>query len=296
MLKNKSSDFHATLNHHVNKMTVNDSSEEPFIPENIIVHLGSPDQPTENLKIPFPEYIKNVASNTLYPTWPESAIRANIYAQISFALNRIYTDWYRSRGYDFDITNNPQYDQAFKLDSEVFGNISQTVDEIFNSYVIRQGIIKPIFTAYCDGSSSKCEGLSQWDTVSLAQKGYNPLEILKNYYGNNVHLVTNVPVGKSFASYPLYPLQLGDYGNNVSNIQYELNRIHGNYPSIPQITEEDGVFGASTEAAVKQFQRVFDMPETGVIDNGTWYKIKYVYDSIKDISQLRMEGNDLQLF
>lgn len=291
MLENKNSDSHVSLNDRNNKMAINNNLDEPFIPENITIHLGAPDQSAENIKIPFPEYIKNVASNTLYPTWPESAIRANIYAQISFALNRIYTNWYRSRGYDFDITNNPQYDQPFKPDSELFGNISQTVDEIFNSYVIRQGIIKPIFTAYCDGSGSKCEGLSQWDAVFLAEKGYNPLEILKSYYGNNVHLVTNVPVGTNFASYPLYPLQLGDYGLNVSDIQHDLNRIHEKYPSIPMIIEEDGVFGTDTESAVRQFQKVFDMTETGVIDNGTWYKIKYIYDSLKDYLSLqdRME-------
>ena len=220
----------------------------PFIPEQITVHLGDPDEPAENVTVSFPSYIKNVASSEIYPTWPESAIRANIYAQISFALNRIYTEWYRSRGYDFDITNSINYDQTYIPERDIYENISVIVDEIFNSYVAHPGNVEPLLTAYCDGRTSICSGLQQWDTVKLALDGYNPLEILKYYYGDDIAIVENVPVGTNFESYPLYPLKIGSFGRDVSIIQHELNRISRNYPSIPQITSDsDGIFGAQTD-------------------------------------------------
>ncbi len=181
----------------------------PYIPETITVHLGLPDQPAENVTVNFSDYIKNVASSEIYPTWPESAIRANIYAQISYALNRVYTEWYRSKGYDFDITNTTQYDQYFVKDREVFKNISRIVDEIFNNYVVREGSVSPLFTAYCNGTTSRCDGLSQWGTVTLAEQGYTPLEILQFYYGDDIAIIENAPIRPNVESYPGFPLKLG---------------------------------------------------------------------------------------
>jgi len=272
-------------------MAIISRPNEPFIPEQITVHLGEPDAPAENITVSFPDYIKNVASSEIYPTWPESAIRANIYAQITFALNRIYTEWYRSRGYNFDITNSTKYDQSFVPNREVFENIAQIVDEIFNSYVARQGNIEPIFSAYCDGRETTCEGLSQWGTVPLAQQGMTPYEILQNYYGDDINIIRDVPVNANFESYPLYPLRLGSFGQDVSIIQNELNRISQNYPSIPKIVnDQPGVFGAETEAAVKQFQQIFNLTVDGVVGNSTWYKIKYIYNAVKGLGELVSEG------
>lgn len=280
------------FNHDIKKMVIISRPDEPFIPEDITVHLGLPDQAAENVTLPFPTYIKRVASSEVYPTWPESAIRANIYAQISFALNRVFTEWYRSRGYDFDITNTTQFDQSFNPNGEIFENISKIVDEIFNSYVVRQGSIEPLFTAYCDGDKTKCEGLLQWDTVTLANQGMTPYQILQNYYGDDLNIITNVPVGTNFESYPLYPLRLGSFGQDVSIIQNELNRISQNYPAIPKITNESGIFGATTEAAVKQFQKIFNLVEDGIVGSATWYKIKYIFNAVKGLGELESEGLD----
>ena len=174
----------------------------PVIPERITVHLGRPEESARNVEVPFSDYIKNVASSEIYPTWPENAIRANIYAQISYALNRVYTEWYRSRGYDFDITNSTQYDQAYVPERNIFENISQIVDEIFNNYVRRQGSVEPYFTQYCNGTTSTCAGLSQWGTVELANQGYLPYEILRYYYGDDIDIVRNAPVQNVEESYP----------------------------------------------------------------------------------------------
>jgi len=263
---------------------------EPFIPENIIVHLGRPDEPAKNVTVSFPAYIKNVASSELYPTWPESAIRANIYAQITFALNRIFTEWYRVRGYDFDITSSTQFDQSYVPGRGIFENISLIVDEIFNSFVARQGTIEPAFTTYCDGMSSMCDGLLQWGTVSLAESGYSPYEILQYYYGDDIDIIRDVPVNANFESYPLYPLRLGSFGRDVSIIQFQLNRISENYPSIPLIEDLNGIFGAETEAAVKKFQEIFNLTPDGVVGSATWYKIKYIYNAVKGLNELISEG------
>jgi len=272
-------------------MVIISRPDQPFIPEQIKVHLGNPNEAAESVTVSFPTYIKNVASSEIYPTWPESAIRANIYAQISFALNRIFTEWYRNRGYDFDITNSKQLDQAFIPGRAIFENISQIVDEIFNSYIVRRGRIEPIYASYCDGVNTNCNGLLQWGTVSLAENGYSPYEILQYYYGENIDIVTNAPINANFESYPLYPLQLGSFGQDVSIIQNELNRISINYPSIPKITQDsNGVFGAQTEAAVKQFQKIFNLIEDGIIGSATWYKIKYIYNSVKGLNELVSEG------
>ena len=168
----------------------------PIIPEQITVHLGTPESTAENVTVPFTDYIKNVASSEIYPTWPESALRANIYAIITFALNRIYTEWYRSRGYNFDITNSTQFDQAFVKNRDYFENISRIVDEIFNDYIVRQNDIQPLFSRFCNGTTSKCDGLSQWGSVTLAESGYTPFRILQNYYGDDIRLVENAPVAE----------------------------------------------------------------------------------------------------
>jgi len=266
----------------------------PVIPENITVHLGAPDSNAENVTVPFADYIKNVASSEIYPTWPENALRANILAIISFALNRIYTEWYPSRGYDFDITNTTQFDQAFVKDREIFENISYIVDDIFNDYVIRQGSVQPLFTAFCNGTTSQCEGLSQWGSVSLAEQGFTPFGILQNYYGEDIGIVENAPVANITESYPGVPLSLGDAGNNVRIIQVQLNRIAQNYPAIPKIENSNGIFGSDTEAAVRKFQEIFNLTQTGEVDKSTWYTIKRYYNGVKGLAELATEGITLE--
>ena len=247
----------------------------PVIPQQITVHLGAPgDSTARNVTVPFIDYIKNVASSEIYPTWPEDALRANIYAIISFALNRIYTEWYPSRGYNFDITNTTQYDQAFVPDRDIFENISRIVDDIFNDYVVRQGNIEPLFTQFCNGTTSTCAGLSQWGTVSLANEGLTPFRILQNYYGDNIGIVENAPIVNLEESYPGEPLKLGDSGNNVKIIQTELNRIARNYPAIPKIAEENGIFGVDTENAVKKFQEIFNLEQTGTVNKSYCVAVK----------------------
>ncbi len=266
----------------------------PVIPQNITVHLGSPGSTAQNVTVPFADYIKNVASSEIYPTWPESALRANIYAITTFALNRIYTEWYPSRGYDFDITNSTQFDQAFSPDREVFENISLIVDDIFNDYVVRQGFIQPLFTAFCNGTTSTCEGLSQWGTVPLAEEGLTPFEILTRFYGNDIGIVENAPVAFTEESYPGAPLRIGSAGNNVRTIQVQLNRIGKNYPAIPDIADPDGIFGTDTEAAVRKFQEIFNLNQTGEVDKSTWYSIKRYYAGVKGLAELAAEGITLE--
>ncbi len=266
----------------------------PIIPETITVHLGPPGSQAQNVTVPFVDYVKNVASSEIYPTWPEEALRANIYAIVTFALNRVYTEWYPSRGYNFDITNSTQFDQAFVPDREVFENISYIVDDIFNDYVVRQGNIQPLFTAFCNGTTSTCQGLSQWGTVSLAEQGRTPYEILQNYYGNDIGIVENAPVGFTEESYPGVPLRVGSAGNNVRIIQVQLNRIGRNYPAIPDIPAENGIFTLETEAAVRKFQEIFNLPITGEVDKSTWYSIKRYYTGVKKLSELAAEGISLE--
>lgn len=259
----------------------------PYIPEYITVHLGTPSSNARNVKVLFPDYIKNVASSEIYPTWPENAIRANIYAQISYALNRVYTEYYRSRGYNFDITNSTQYDQSYVPGRDIFENISRIVDEIFNDYVVKQGQVQPYFTQYCANS---CQGLSQWGTVTLANRGYTPYRILQNYYGNDINIVQDAPVRTNVESYPGTPLRLGSSNEEVREIQRELNRIGLNYPSIPKIPDPSGVFEATTQNAVRQFQKIFNLAQDGIVGKQTWYKIKYIYNGIKGLSELYSEG------
>lgn len=262
----------------------------PTIPSEITVHLGRPDEAAKTVTVPFIEYIKNVASNEIYPTWPTDAIKANVLAQISFALNRIYNEWYPSQGYNFDITSSPIYDQTFKENSQFFENISLIVDDIFNNYIVRNGQIQPLFAQYCDGKNTICDGLSQWGSVDQAILGKNPLEILKHYYGNDIKIIYNAPVEANIMSYPGFPISLGSAGNFVKIIKTQLNRIGNNYPAIPPITNENQFFTVETEAAVRKFQNIFNLQETGIVDKATWYKIKYIYNAVKRISDLYSEG------
>lgn len=262
----------------------------PFIPETITVHLGTPDSNAPNVTVDFPSYIKNVASSEIFPTWPENSLRANIYAITTFALNRIYTEWYRSRGYDFDITSTTQYDQKFINGREYFENISYLVEELFNDYVRRQGSIEPLFTAFCNGTTTTCDGLSQWGTVTLANRGMTPFEILQYYYGNDIEIVKDAPIRTALPSYLGVELSLGIEGNEVKSLQRYLNRISRNYPAIPKIPEIDGIFGVATENAVKKFQEIFGLEETGVVNLSTWNKITYIYTSVKRIAELDSEG------
>ena len=262
----------------------------PVIPEFITVHLGAPDSDAPNVTVPFVDYIKNVASSEIFPTWPESAIRANIYAQISFALNRIYTDYYRSRGYDFDITNSIGIDQSFVNGRDIFENISQIVDEIFNDYIVMSNSIEPFFAAYCDGRELRCQGLEQWGTVSLAEQGYTPFEILQYYYGDDIQLIRNAPVGGRIQTWDGRTLGVGDLGNAVQQVQLRLNRISKNFPSIPKIYPVDGVFGEETENAVLEYQRAFDLNPDGLVGKETWYSIQRTFNAVKRLNDLASEG------
>lgn len=262
----------------------------PIVPNNITVHLGAPDEAARDITIPFTDYISNVASSELYPTWPRNALVANIYAIISFTMNRIYNEWYRSKGYNFDITSSPIYDQTYTPNRSTYENIDDIVSEIFNNYVVKSSQIQPYFTTYCDGRVTTCNGLSQWGSVTLANQGKTPLEILKNYYGNDISIKYDAPVGDTTSGFPGYNIGLGNAGNPVLAIQRDLRRIRQNYPAIPDITNTVGIYDEETVEAVKKFQQIFDLPVTGVVDKGTWYKIKYVYTSVKKLSDLYSEG------
>ena len=262
----------------------------PVVPNNITVHLGKPAEAARNITIPFTDYIANVASSELYPTWPKNALIANIYTIISFALNRIYNEWYPSKGYQFDITSSPSFDQTFIENRSTYENIDTIVEEIFNNYVVKKNQVQPYFTTYCDGRVKTCDGLSQWGSVSLASQGKTPLEILKYYYGNDITIKYDAQVGEDASTYPGFDLTLGSFGNPVLEMQRDLRRIRQNYPAIPDIKTTLGIYDQETQEAVKKFQSIFTLPVTGVIDKGTWYKIKYVYTSVKKLSDLYSEG------
>lgn len=264
------------------------------IPESITVHLGPPDSNAENVTLSFPDYIKNVASSEIYPTWPESAIRANIYAQISFALNRVFTGFYRAQGYDFDITNSTARDQSFVNGRDIFENISQIVDDIFNSYLRRPGNIEPLFAVYCDGIEVTCNGLSQWGTVGLAEEGRTPYEILTYYYGNNLEIVSDVPVADISNLVPEFPLREGSTGRDVAQLQVRLNRVASNYPAIPKIYPPDAIFGPETTEAVRAFQRIFNLTEDGIVGSATWYRLQYIYNAVKRLAEINSEGLTLE--
>lgn len=263
------------------------------IPNPITVHLGSPGASASNVQVSFPDYVKNVASSEIYPTWPDASVRANIYAIITFALNRVFTEWYRSRGYSFDITNNTAYDQYFVYGRNIYESISLIVDEIFNEFVRRQGQTAPYFTSFCNGTTATCAGMSQWGTVTLANQGLTPLQILRSYYPKDVEIAeTNIITG-ILSSYPGTVLKLGSRGLDVQTIQTYLGRIRRNYPAIPAITDEAGVFGESTRAAVARFQSIFNLTSDGIVGKSTWNKLSYLYASVTKLAELNSEGTSL---
>ena len=263
------------------------------IPNPITVHLGGPNTSASDVQVSFPDYVKNVASSEVYPTWPYASLRANIYAIITFALNRIYTEWYRSRGYNFDITNSTAYDQYFVYGRNIYESIGRIVDDIFNEYVRRQGQTAPYFTSFCNGTTATCAGLSQWGTVTLANQGLNPLQILRSYYPNDVEIAeTNIITG-ILSSYPGTALKVGSTGLDVQTIQTYLQRIRRNYPAIPAITDEAGVFGESTRAAVAKFQSIFNLVSDGLVGKATWNKLSYLYTSVTRLAELDSEGTSL---
>ena len=261
----------------------------PFVPQRITVHLGSPSSNAANVTVPFSDYVKNVASSEIYPTWDESALRANILAIVSFALNRVYTEFYRSRGYDFDITNSTAFDQAFVNGRSYFENISRLVDELFNDYLRRPGFVEPLAAKFCNGTTVTCEGLSQWGSQNLAQQGYSSDQILRSYYGD-IETVVNAPIRGIASSYPGTPLKRGSTGPSVVVLQVSLNRIAQNYPAIPKIPAVDGVFGSRTEAAVVAFQRIFNLTSDGIVGPATWYEIVRLYTAVTELSELRSQG------
>ena len=261
----------------------------PIIPETITVHLGKPAASAQNVTVSFRKYIANVASSEVYPTWPEQALRANIHAQISLALNRIFTEWYPSKGYNFNITNSTSYDQYYVHGREIFEPMERITDDIFNTYVRRQGTIEPYYTEYCDGKTVSCPGMKQWGTVDRANEGKNALQILRYYYGNDIEIVRTNNIQGIPQSYPGTALRRGDTGEAVRIIQRQLTRIAKNYPAFGN-PGTDGVFGAATEASVKAFQKHFNLTADGVVGRSTWYKISYIYVSVKKLAELTSEG------
>ncbi len=256
-----------------------------IIPEYIIVHDGVPSDSTAgNYYVRYRDYIKNVVSSEIYATWPENAIYANTLAIMSFTLNRVYTEWYRSKGYNFTITSSTAYDQKWIYGRNIYANVDRLVDSIFANYLSRPGVRQPIFTSYCDGKNVTCNGLSQWGSKYLGDEGYTPIEIIRYYYGSDMYINTAVAVSGVPSSWPGYNLSVGASGGKVLQIQQQLNRIAQNYPAIPRITA-DGIYGPRTADAVRVFQRVFNLPQSGIVDYPTWYKISEVYVGVSRIAE-----------
>ncbi len=268
---------------------------EVIIPTYITVHLGRPDSNAENITVPFLYYLKNVASSEIYPTWPVEALKANIWAQTSLALNRIYTEWYPSQGYDFDITNSTAFDQAFVKDRNIFDSISEIVNETFNEYIQKSNYQEPYYAEYCDGKIASCPGMKQWGTLSLANQGYSALEILRYYYGNDTRIRESNNIQDVQASYPGI-LRIGSSGQEVFEMQEFLNAIAVNYPIIPVIFPVNGVFKENTEAAVRAFQRQFNLNVDGVVGKATWYKISYIYAAVRKLAELGSIGRIEDLY
>ena len=255
------------------------------IPEYIIVHDGVPsDSTATNYWVRYRDYIKNVASCEIYATWPESAIYANILAIMSFTLNRVFTEWYRNQGYDFTITSSTAYDQKWIYGRNIFENIDYLVDEIFANYLSRPGVLQPILTSYCDGQRVTCQGLSQWGSKYLGDQGYSAIEIIRYYYGNDMYINTATAISGVPSSYPGYALGIGASGDKVRQLQTQINRIARNYPAIPTVTA-DGIYGPETAEAVRVFQGVFNLPQTGVTDYATWYEISEIYVGVSRIAE-----------
>ena len=263
--------------------------DKVIIPKNITVHLGKPAASARNVTVSFRDYIANVASSEVYPTWPEQALRANIHCQISLALNRIYTEWYPSKGYTFNITNSTSYDQYYVHGRTVFDVMVRITDDIFNTYLRKRGTVNPYYSEYCDGKSVTCPGLKQWGTVTLANQGRTALQILRYYYGSDIEIVRTNNIQSIPQSYPGSPIRQGDSGTAVFTLQRQLNRITKDYPFLGKLTV-DGVFGAKMTATVRAFQKQFNLTADGVVGRQTWYKISYIYVSVKDLAELTSEG------
>jgi hypothetical protein len=259
---------------------------EPVIPEFIVVHDGVPSNASaQNFYVPFKDYIKNVASCEIYSTWPVETLEANILAIISFTLNRVYTEWYRGKGYDFTITNSTAYDQAFVYGRNIFSEISEIVDYLFTTYITKPNIRQPLFAQYCNGNTVTCPGwLSQWGSKALGDQGYDAVQILRQYYGSDIYLAAATTVSGVPSSYPGTALQLGSEGMSVRTIQEQLNAISDNYPAIQKV-RVDGVYDSATEEAVKKFQEIFDLPQSGVVDFATWYQISNIYVAVEKLAE-----------
>lgn len=268
---------------------VNESGEivlsRVVIPEYVVVHDGRPeDRSAKNYYVRYKDYIKNVASSEIYSTWPEQAIYANVLCIMSFTLNRVYTEFYRGKGYDFTITSNTAFDQKWIYGRNIYENISYVVDSIFNNYLSRPGVTQPIFTSYCDGNRVTCKGLSQWGSKYLADQGYSAIEIIRYYYGNDMFINSTNYISGIPSSYPGYDLTVGSRGAKVLQMQQQLNRIAQNYPAIPKIAA-DGIFGVNTKRAVQTFQGIFLLPQSGIVDYPTWYQISNVYVAVTRIAE-----------
>ena len=257
------------------------------IPEYIIVHDGAPtDSTARDYYVRYRDYIKNVACSEIYATWPDAAIRANILAIMSFTLNRVYTEWYRNKGYDFTITSSTAYDHKWIYGRDIFEPISEVVDDIFDNYLSRPGVRQPILTQYCDGRRVSCPGwMTQWGSCSLGEQGYSAIEILRRFYGNSIYINTAEQISGIPISYPGEPLKVGSSGDKVRQLQQQLDAVATVYTAIPRVTP-DGIYGSGTEASVRAFQSVFGLPQTGVVDFATWYKISHIYVGISRIAEL----------
>lgn len=255
------------------------------IPEYIIVHDGVPrDASAPNYFVRYTDYIKNVASCEIYATWEEASILANILVIMSFTLNRVFTEFYRNQGYDFTITSSTAYDQKFIYGRNIFENISNLVDQVFNNYLARPGITQPIFTSYCDGQRVTCNGLSQWGSKFLGDEGYSAIEIIRNFYGQDMYIATAEQISGVPSSFPGYDLTIGASGDKVRQLQRQLNRIAQDYPAIPTLNA-DGIYGPRTAESVRIFQRIFGLPQTGVTDFATWYAISRIYVGVARLSE-----------
>lgn len=257
------------------------------IPETIVVHDGTPsDRTAPDYYVPYRDYIKNVASSEIYATWPEDTIRANVLAIMSFTLNRVYTEFYRNRGYDFTITSSTAFDHKWIPERNIYDTISVIVDELFADYLSRPNVKQPILTQYCDGRQVQCPNwMTQWGSKSLGDQGYSPIEILRYYYGDDMYINTAEAISGIPSSWPGYTLEIGSSGNKVLQMQEQLNVIAGAYPAIPKITA-DGIYGPATAESVRTFQKVFGLPQTGTVDYTTWYKISEIYVGVSRIAEL----------
>ena len=255
------------------------------IPEYVVVHDGPPtDSRATNYYVKYKDYIKNVVSSEIYATWPETTIYANTLCILSFTLNRVFTEWYRNKGYDFTITSSTAFDQKWVYGRNIYENVDRIVDSVFANYLSRPGVKQPIFTSYCDGKRTTCNGLKQWGSKYLGDEGYSAIEIIRYYYGEDMYINTSETIAGVPYSWPGYDLTIGSSGEKVRQLQRQLNRIAQNYPAIPKI-DVDGIYGPKTVEAVRTFQNIFDLPKTGVTDYATWYEISNIYVGVTRIAE-----------